>query len=423
MTRVAGWPLVPLAEVAESIDYGFTDSANTERVGPRFLRITDIQNGAVDWNTVPFCGYEGNDLDRFGLRAGDIVFARTGATTGKSFLIRECPEPAVFASYLIRVRPGRNVDPTFLSRFFETPAYWLQITQTSSGTAQPGVNASKLQRLKIPLPPLAEQKRIAAVLDKADDLRGKRRQALATLDRLQSAAFMDFFQRSAKAPPITIRADIPATGEGWRWRLLTEVGRLATGHTPDRKRPEYWDGDIPWITLSNIRELDGAVAMDTDEHTTEAGINHSSAVKLPAGTVCFSRTASVGFVTVMGREMCTSQDFVNWVCGPELVPDYLMWSFIYSRESLRSLSSGSTHNTIYFPTVERFCVLLPPVELQRRFARIAEGIRSEKLRQARSLETADTLFASLQSRVFAGTLFDSEAAIHPATVRPAAVPV
>ncbi len=265
-----------------------------------------------------------------------------------------------------------------------------------------------LKRSTIPLPPLAEQKRIAAVLDKADDLRGKRRQALATLDRLQRAAFMDFFQRSAKAPPITIRSDIPVTGEGWGWRLLTELGRLATGHTPDRKRPEYWNGDIPWITLSNIRELDGSIAMDTDEHTTEAGINHSSAVKLPAGTVCFSRTASVGFVTVMGREMCTSQDFVNWVCGPELVPDYLMWSFIYSRESLRSLSSGSTHKTIYFPTVERFCVLLPPVGLQRRFAQIAQVIRAEKLCQARSLDKADALFATLQSAAFAGTLFNGE---------------
>ena len=93
---------VPLSQVSELIDYGVTAAADEHSIGPKFLRITDIQDGAVDWDTVPFCPCDIRKLSASKLRPGDIVFARTGATTGKSFLIRSCPTDAVFASYLIR---------------------------------------------------------------------------------------------------------------------------------------------------------------------------------------------------------------------------------------------------------------------------------------------------------------------------------
>ena len=89
--------------------YGYTASAATEPIGPHLLRITDIQNGSVNWETVPYCDCPGPQ--KFLLEKGDILFARTGATTGKSFLIEECPT-AVFASYLIRLRVNKLVSPT-----------------------------------------------------------------------------------------------------------------------------------------------------------------------------------------------------------------------------------------------------------------------------------------------------------------------
>jgi type I restriction enzyme, S subunit len=121
------------------------------------------------------------------------VFARTGATTGKSFLIAECPEDAVFASYLIRVRLRDGADPRFVRRFFETSDYWAQITRTARGVAQPGVNATALKGLRIPLPSVSEQRRIAEILDKADALRAKRRTSLAQLDTFTQALFLDMF--------------------------------------------------------------------------------------------------------------------------------------------------------------------------------------------------------------------------------------
>ncbi|MEW6090059.1 MAG: restriction endonuclease subunit S [Pseudomonadota bacterium] len=149
------------------MQYGYTAKAAAEPVGPKFLRITDIQNGTVDWKTVPHCPIDGAGLGRFLLQPGDIVFARTGATTGKSFLISSSPE-AVFASYLIRLRPATDIiEPAYLAYYFKTQAYWDHIAVGTTGSAQGGFNASKLAALPVPVPPLEEQKRIVAILDEA----------------------------------------------------------------------------------------------------------------------------------------------------------------------------------------------------------------------------------------------------------------
>jgi len=152
--------------VTLSIQYGYTQKAETERVGPKFLRITDIQDGHVDWNKVPYCICPSHEITKFALQVGDIVFARTGATTGKSYLIKQLPEETVFASYLIRLRTLSGVLPDYLFVYFNTPYYWAQITSLQKGMAQPGVNASLLARLLVPLPPLVEQRRIVAEVER-----------------------------------------------------------------------------------------------------------------------------------------------------------------------------------------------------------------------------------------------------------------
>jgi len=156
--------------------------------------------------------------------------------------------------------------------------------------------------------------------------------------------------------------------------------------------------------LPDIRALDGRYAFETLERTNPEGIAHSAARVLPAGTVVLSRTASVGFVTIMGRPMATSQDFVNWVCGPDLDPDFLMHLFIRSRERFRSLSAGAVHQTVYFPTVMALRVCVPSIDEQRRIAarlheQLAEIDRAKAALDAQR-KAADALPAALLRDVF-----------------------
>ncbi|MCI9390470.1 MAG: hypothetical protein HFH56_07310 [Lachnospiraceae bacterium] len=146
--------------------YGYTESATQEPIGPKFLRITDIQDGTVDWDKVPYCNISEDDLEKYLIRSGDIVIARTGATTGKSYLIADDIK-AVFASYLIRLTMKQTgLIATYLYYFMQSPSYWHQITEFSAGIAQPGVNAKKLKRVELPIPPVEEQREIVFILDK-----------------------------------------------------------------------------------------------------------------------------------------------------------------------------------------------------------------------------------------------------------------
>lgn len=164
---------------------------------------------------------------------------------------------------------------------------------------------------------------------------------------------------------------IPAP-PGWEWVPLRRVARMESGHTPSRKRPEYWGGAIPWIGIKDAKRAHGGTISETLEQTNALGINNSSARVLPAGTVCLSRTASVGYVVKMGRAMATSQDFANWVCSERLDPNFLRYLFIAEGSAFSRFSSGSIHQTIYYPELKAFHVCIPPLEEQKRIVAVLD---------------------------------------------------
>ncbi|OIQ38098.1 MAG: hypothetical protein BM560_20135 [Roseobacter sp. MedPE-SWde] len=159
-----GWAATSVAEFSDPLKYGYTASADHDADGPRFLRITDIQDGRVKWDSVPRCEIEDDKLENFQLKSGDIVFARTGGTVGKSFLIRTVPEPSVFASYLIKVSPCSGVHSAYLYWFFQSLNYWEQIALKKGGL-QGNVNAKTLGSVELLLPPSNEQRRIVEQIE------------------------------------------------------------------------------------------------------------------------------------------------------------------------------------------------------------------------------------------------------------------
>ena len=161
----SSWEWTTINDISKSILYGVSESAKTSGKY-RLLRITDIQNNSVQWDSVPYTDFDENKAKSYLLSDSDILFARTGATVGKSYLVQGLTEEAIYASYLIRVQTYDAVLPQYLKFYFESGYYWEQIEQGSVGVGQPNVNGTILGNLHVPIPPIHEQFRIVTELSK-----------------------------------------------------------------------------------------------------------------------------------------------------------------------------------------------------------------------------------------------------------------
>jgi type I restriction enzyme S subunit len=151
------------------LQYGYTTSAVQENTGTKFLRITDIQeDGSVNWEEVPYCHIEEDEFSKYALQKGDLLFARIGATAGKTTYINHNVS-GIFASYLIRLKTTKeNVYPHFLFYFTQSPAYWSQAIRQREGQLKKGINATMLSNFIVPLPSFEEQQKIAEILSVID---------------------------------------------------------------------------------------------------------------------------------------------------------------------------------------------------------------------------------------------------------------
>ena len=195
-----GWEWARLGCITDVIQYGLSNSA--ESTGDyRLLRITDIQNGCVNWDTVPFTCTD--EPEKYLLHKNDIVFARTGATVGKSFLITDLPYASVYASYLIRIRLIKGISSNYIYQFFNSYCYWEQVTDKAIGVGQPNCNGTALKELFIPLPPQAEQNRIVPVANnllKIVDIITFERESLSELIQTTKSKILDLAIRGKLVP-------------------------------------------------------------------------------------------------------------------------------------------------------------------------------------------------------------------------------
>lgn len=178
---------------------------------------------------------------------------------------------------------------------------------------------------------------------------------------------------SYKDSRVSWLSDVP---EHWEVVRNKTVCRLGTGHTPSRRVAEYWvNCEIPWFTLSDVHQIRGDKAnyvYDTKEKISELGLANSAAVKLPRGTVILSRTASVGHSAILGCDMATSQDFMAWTPGVKVTSEYLLMVLRSMRPEYDRIMCGSTHNTIYMPTLHAFRMPLPPLVEQAAIVRFLD---------------------------------------------------
>ena len=248
-------------------------------------------------------------------------------------------------------------------------------------------------RLQIPLPPLAEQKRIAGILDAADALRAKRREALAQLDTLLQSTFLDMF-----GDPVT-------NPMGWDTSALGEVGEVITGNTPSRKHPEYYGEDIEWIKSDNINDP-SFVLTEAEERLSVAG--KAVARTSPRGSIlvtCIAGSPScIGNAAIADREVAFNQQINAFVPGERIALWFAFGMFWVGKRLVQSASTSSMKGMVSKSAFSAISIPIPPTSLQSRFAAIGESVEHQKASQRAHLAELDTLFASLQSRAFRGDL-------------------
>lgn len=195
----SSWSWCRLEDLCLKIHYGFNASAKPEKKDVRLLRITDIQNNQVHWESVPGCDYSKSDLENYSLNENDIVIARTGGTIGKTFLVKNISVKSLFASYLIRAIPSQNISPEYLKAFLESPIYWKQLYDAAWGAGQPNVNGTSLSNLVVPLPPLPEQNRIVKKIEQlmqlCDELQYSIQQSKIENEKLLQGALRDALKK------------------------------------------------------------------------------------------------------------------------------------------------------------------------------------------------------------------------------------
>jgi len=249
---------VLLQDYCDVIQYGYTQSASEKEVGPKFLRITDIQNKPINWNEVPYCEISEKDLKKYLLETGDIVIARTGASTGTNAIYDSKKMPqSVFASYLIRLKLNEEFDPLYVHYFLQSPFYKEHIAGILGGSAQPNANAQQLTNVQITKFDPDYQRQITTVLSSLDDKIELNRRMNKTLEDMGKTLFKRWFVNfefpNEEGKPYKssgggmVESKLGEIPQGWKIKDLGEIFEINTKSINPSKHPDqvFWHFSIP----------------------------------------------------------------------------------------------------------------------------------------------------------------------------------
>ena len=410
------WKWVRWGDLSESIQYGYNAPAQ-ESGSIKMVRISDIQDGRVLWDSVPYCDIPEKDIPTYLLTANDILFARTGGTVGKSYLVKDVPEESIYAGYLIRTRYSSHLCPEYMKCFMESQLYWDQLHSGTIATAQPNCNGKTLSRMILPLPPLAEQKRIVDKIEELLPLIDRYEKAWTLLEdfnkrfpgdmqksilqmaiqgklveqRPEEGTGEELYQQIQKEKQALIKAGkikkekpLPEITEdesdldypcSWKLSKLGQVSSLITDgeHKTPRRVSEY----LGYYLLSARNIRDGYISLtEVDYVDQEEYMAISRRCNPKLGDVLISCSGSVGRCAVV-------RDNNNYVMvrsaamvSPVLVDSfYLMFAMQseYVQSQIRSKTKQTAQANLFQDAIRNLVIPLPPLAEQKRIvARLEE---------------------------------------------------
>lgn len=382
------WGNFNLASICSSVTYGYTASAVDNDTGVKFLRITDIVPSRINWDRVPFCEISAKDLEKYKIQNGDIVVARTGATTGYNKILKNLKYTVVYASYLIKFKVNEKIANHDFVSFLLRSSNWSEyVNAIVGGSAQPGANAKQLGSFEFKLPPLPEQKAIADVLSALDDKIDLLHRQNHTLEQMAETLFRQWFVEEAQ--------------EDWEEVELKNFGTIVCGKTPSKKELDFYGNDIPFLKIPDMHGK--TFILKTEDNLSYKGANSQSKKFIPANSICVSCIATVGLVCITSRELQTNQQINSIILGEDKYLYYLYSAMKSLYDELNALASGGTAtlnlNTGDFSKIK---IALPNDLILQKFNELAIPLFEKIKTNSQQIQTLETLRDTLLSKLISG---------------------
>ncbi|MBP6518756.1 restriction endonuclease subunit S [Shewanella sp.] len=322
-------------------------------------------------------GIEEKKRLRKSLVKGDVVIEKSGGSPTQPVgrvIYFENNIPFLYSNFTQKLSPIKNVNSKFMfyKLYFEyLNGVVLKFQQQTTGIIN--LQLAEYLLYKSLFPPLPEQQKIAAILTSVDEVIEKTQAQIDKLKDLKSGMMQELLTKGVgikqgdKYEPHTEFKDSPVgrIPKSWDYSLLDKVAKRGSGHTPDKQKPEYWNGGIKWISLSDSSKLDNLHIHDSSKKISQLGIDNSSATLHPEGSVIMARDAGIGKSAIISSAMAVSQHLMAWVCGEKLNNYFLYYLLQLWKPTFENIAMGSTIKTIGLPYFKKLQIPVPPIEEQK----------------------------------------------------------
>jgi len=280
---------------------------------------------------------------------------------------------SIFTCFRIK---GESPVPQYLNYLFlgNLHGRWLRkfIEVGARAHGSLSINENDLLALPVPLPSgknsVAEQQKIAGCLSSVDDVIAAQARKLDALKTHKKGLMQQLFPREGETQPRLRFPEFQNVGK-WEVRKLDDLAKRGSGHTPSKSHPEYYNGGIKWVSLADSKRLDNGLISETAVEISEEGIQNSSAVLHPGGTVVISRDAGIGKSAVMSEPMAVSQHFIAWTCKPRLLSNWFLYHLLQNtKPHFERAATGSTIKTIGLQFFADLAFRVPSLSEQQRIA-------------------------------------------------------
>src|SRR5574344_400428 len=387
--------------------YGIAASAIPYSHNKRtYLRITDINDdGSI--NLSGLMSVEDENADKFLLNPNDIVFARTGNSTGRSYFYDGSVGPLVYAGFLIKFSLDKTkVNPRILKYYTHSQKYYDWVHSFDTGGTRGNINAKTYGEMPIDLPPIETQNRIVSILKSLDDKIELNKRINDNLEKqaqgLYKSWFIDFEPFKGGKFVDSELGEIP---EGWRVGRLSDVGRIVGGSTPSKSHSEYYTTNgIPWLTPKDLSMTQAKFTSRGEIDITEIGYKSCSTKLLPRGSVIFSSRAPIGYISIALNEICTNQGFKSIVPNREIGTAFIFYYLKANTSKIESQASGSTFKEASGTLINSLSIIRPPLKVIHNFNEIMNPIFFQQEKNEGENEKLSKLRDTLLPKLMSGEL-------------------